>query len=493
MASLGDHFEALLSFICTETASLVNASLSLLRLSDSAQGLVLRRCYGVMEQSVFPTAFSTYSETWRAAQLGKPLILDDLSLISEIRSTVMPQSALLIPMKANEQIIGTLELFDKRGRSGQLHFTEDDLYIADIIASVGAQKIENVRLCQDISLARTELENVFQSISEMVYFTDLDYTIRQVNQAVVNKLELTEQEIIGQKCYQLFHKTNEPWRNCPHHKTLIEGKAFVEEIEDAGMGGIFVVSSSPLFDSAGNLMGAVHISRDVTEFHAMRTKLNQSERRAALGDIAAQVAHEIRNPLTPIGGFARQLQKRLDGPLKDYASIIVEEVNRLEKVLKEILSFVRDERLEKCHVEINSMLDDVIHLVKNEIELTGNQIKRHFSTEPISVEADYARIKEAFRNIIENANQATKNGIITVTTSINDKKAFIQIEDTGRGIKEENLKKVFNPFFTTQFGKTGLGLTIAYRIIEEHKGIIDVESRWTQGSVFKVYLPLKEA
>ncbi|RMD59036.1 MAG: PAS domain-containing protein [Nitrospirae bacterium] len=301
------------------------------------------------------------------------------------------------------------------------------------------------------------------------------------------------EEIIGKKCYEVFHKKSAPWSKCPHHKTLSTGKPCVKEIEDPAMGGTFLISNSPIYDSNGELIGTVHISRDVTEIYKMRKQLAVTERKAALGEMAAQVAHEIRNPLIPIGGFARYLENHLKGELKNYANIITEEVNRLESILADILSFVKESRIEKSPANINTLLEDTIRLVKNVTSKKGNRIIKNFYPGSIIVNIDFNRMKEAILNILINANEATEKGTITVSSALVDESTVcITIEDTGRGIKEEDLKKIFDPFFTTNVRGTGLGLTIANKIIEEHGGSIEVKSQIGRGTKFNILLPIKD-
>jgi PAS domain S-box-containing protein len=368
---------------------------------------------------------------------------------------------------------------------------EDFKFLIGFVDNV-ATSIENARLFEQVSLTQVELANIFESITDMMFFNDKDFNIKQINQAVVDKIGLPSEEIVGKKCYNIFHNTDKPPSKCPHYKTIQTGKACIEEIEDAFLGGVYIVSSSPIFDTSGELKGTVHIARDVTDFRQMQEKLARAERKAALGEMAAQVAHEIRNPLTPIGGFARHLEKRLEGKLKDYAKIIVEEVNRLESILKDTLSFVKESRIDKKSVNINALLDDIVNLMQNDVIKNGNSIVKNFYKEPLIVSADYNRLKEALLNIVVNANQATQDGIITVHSLLHNKKCLIMIEDNGCGIKAEDFSRIFDPFFTTRIRGTGLGLAITNRIIEEHKGTIEVESSLNKGTRFKIYLLIEE-
>jgi PAS domain S-box-containing protein len=395
----------------------------------------------------------------------------------------------VVPLISRDKMIGLIwvdNLFTGRP------IKDEDLQFLMGFSSHIASAIENARLFENVTMAQSELKNIFESISDMVYYTDRDFTIKRVNQAVVRKIGKPEEEIIGQKCYRIFHGKDEPWELCPHHKASVSHQPYVGELEDPYLAGTFVVSNSPIFDSARNFVGTVHISRDVTELRNLRERVIHSERMAALGELAARVAHEIRNPLISIGGFARRLEKKLSGDIQEYAKIIVNEVTRLENILKEILGFVKSSRVNKSDVNINDLLSGIVDFISPEMDERHNKVIMEFSEKPIIAVIDPDRIREAILNIFTNAAQATDHGTITVITRLEDNEAVIELIDTGCGIKEEDIKNIFNPFFTTKPQGTGLGLAVTHKIIQEHDGKVKVESVWGGGTAFKIYLPARK-
>ncbi|MBF0557934.1 MAG: PAS domain S-box protein [Nitrospirae bacterium] len=368
-----------------------------------------------------------------------------------------------------------------------------------------ASAVENARLFEHVAQAEQELENIFESISDLVYFNSNDYTVKKVNKAVLARIGKPPEEIIGKKCYEIFHGTSVPWSKCPHHKTIKTGKPFIEELEDPHLGGTFLASSSPIFDKAGVLMGTVHIVRDISELKKLREKVSTAARMAALGEMAAKVAHEIRNPLLSIGGFARRLEKRLDSDLKEYAKIIVDEVSRLEWILNDTLSFVKSSPVKKTAFDLCEIIEQIVNLLEPAVLIRGNILTREI-TDPVVILGDKDRIKEVLLNLLTNANEATDNGNITIRalrqTTLSEpdllgqaterNEVLVEIEDNGCGIKEDNLNRIFDPFFTTRPSGTGLGLSITKRIIEEHGGKIEAESIWGTGTKFKIHMPLQE-
>ena len=396
----------------------------------------------------------------------------------------------IVPLVSRDKVIGLIwvdNLFTGKP------IKDEDLQFLMGFSSHIAYAIVNARLFENVSLARAELKNIFESISDMVYFTDNEFTIKRINQAVVKRIGKPEEEIVGKKCYKIFHGMDQPWEDCPHAKSINLKKPFVGEIEDPYLGAAFVVSNSPITDSSGNIVGTVHLSRDVTELKTLRERVAHSERMAALGELAARVAHEIRNPLISIGGFARRLEKKLSNDTAEYAKIIVNEVTRLENILKEILGFVKSSRVNKVSVNINEFVNDIIDFFAPTISEKQNTIVKELSETPLISSIDPDRIKEALLNIISNASQATDHGIITVKTRREDNEAVIEFSDTGCGIKPEDLKNIFNPFFTTKPQGTGLGLAVTHKIIQEHDGRVKVESAWGGGTAFRIYLPLEKA
>lgn len=368
-----------------------------------------------------------------------------------------------------------------------------------------ASAIENARLFKHVAQAEQELENIFESISDLMFFSSSDYTIKKVNRAVLSRMGKPLESIIGKKCYEVFHGMSEPWGKCPHHNTILTNKPFIGEIEDPHLGGTFLVSTSPIFDKTRELMGTVHIVRDISELKKLREKYATAERMAALGEMAAKVAHEIRNPLLSIGGFARRLEKRQEGDLKEYSKIIVDEVSRLEGILNDALSFVKSAPVKRTLFDLGEMIDSIITLLEPVILEKGNTLTSEIA-EPLNINADYDRIREVLLNLITNANEATDHGNIIIRSyqqimlseaDLLGHKAqsfsiIIEIEDSGCGIKEENINRIFDPFFTTRPAGTGLGLSITKRIVEEHGGRIAVESHRDSGAKFTIYIPLQE-
>ncbi|HMK55979.1 MAG TPA: PAS domain S-box protein [Dissulfurispiraceae bacterium] len=407
----------------------------------------------------------------------------------------------VLPLISRNKVIGVLWVDNLYSRKP---ITDHDMNILKGFTDQIASAIENLRLFEHVTEAEQELENIFESISDLMYINARDYSIKKINRAVVDKIGKPPEEIIGKKCYEIFHGMDSPWELCPHHKTVSTNRSYVGEVDDPNLGGTFLISSSPLFDQGGELTGTVHIARDVSEIKKLKEKMVSIERMAALGEMAAKVAHEIRNPLLSIGGFARRLEKRLDSDLREHAKIIVDEVRRLEGILNNTLSFVKSSVTERREVAAADLIADITTLLEPAVNERGNVLRKEVD-HSVTLIINYDRMKEAILNLVSNANHATENGMITVGVysessfsepdlldhRAEEKDAIIEIRDTGYGIREEDLDRIWDPFFTTRPTGTGLGLSITKRIVEEHAGRIDVESKVGEGTIFRIYLPLK--
>jgi two-component system sensor histidine kinase HydH len=237
------------------------------------------------------------------------------------------------------------------------------------------------------------------------------------------------------------------------------------------------------------------LERRHEEQKALLAQLNQAERLAALGEIVAGVAHEIRNPLGIISSTAELLGQRLEKyePHDRLAQIIVEESNRLNQTVTEFLDFARprEPSLRPCNLE--EILERNLEFLHPEIEKYHITVERQYHLDGHPLAADPDLLYRAFMNILMNAIQALpEGGKITVTTGFGphqDNGVQIQIQDDGEGIEPETVQKIFNPFFTTKDMGSGLGLPIVKSIIESHQGTVRIDSTPGQGTIVSIVLP----
>ncbi|RJP73653.1 MAG: PAS domain S-box protein [Candidatus Zixiibacteriota bacterium] len=228
-----------------------------------------------------------------------------------------------------------------------------------------------------------------------------------------------------------------------------------------------------------------------------RDRLLRAERLSAVGEVAAMVAHEIRNPLTSIGGFARAVMRDMGKAEKAetnrrFLNIILEEVKRLERIVTEILGFIRPLTMNFTPTNLHEVIDQTFSMMAGEIDETKIIVTRDYQPNLPAVMADADQIRQVLLNLLRNALHAMHNeGMLSVITETVEDNIRIYIADTGEGIRAEHLDKLFNAFFTTKASGSGLGLTICMQIIRGHGGTIEVDSREGEGSTFIVTLPVR--
>ncbi len=242
-----------------------------------------------------------------------------------------------------------------------------------------------------------------------------------------------------------------------------------------------------------------HKLKELTsELGAVQSRLIETERMATLGEVTAGLAHEIRNPLATIGGFARRLHRKLedDFPYKNYASIVIREVDRLEALLGDVLAYSKQvpPSLEVCRID--TLVRDMVDIYREDFQDKQIAIEVRLSADPPAIEADSQQLKQVFINLFANAMQAMPNGG-TLTVQLEPwprdegDGVVITISDTGGGVPQEVVENIFNPFFTTKQEGTGLGLALSKRVIEGHGGTIEVVNREGEGVTFILRLPPK--
>ena len=227
------------------------------------------------------------------------------------------------------------------------------------------------------------------------------------------------------------------------------------------------------------------------ELKENRDRLIRAEKLAAVGEMSATVAHGIRNPLVAIGGFARRLFKNEDkeGKNKKYLQIIVEEIDRLEMILSELLSFIRPQKLRLKKISLNEIVEKSLQIFAFEFEKRNVMIEKDLSPVP-KLEIDSGQFNRVLQNMFNNAMDAMpEGGSLRIVTGMKDSFIRLSISDTGIGIPEEDLENVFHPFFTSKSTGTGLGLAVCNQIISIHNGHISLARNEDQGMTFNIDLP----
>jgi signal transduction histidine kinase len=263
------------------------------------------------------------------------------------------------------------------------------------------------------------------------------------------------------------------------------------------------LSTAPLTGSDGKDLGVVAAFRDVSAIRELESQLRRSDRLAAVGTLAAGLAHEIKNPLTSLLTFSRHLARRFDDPhfRERFQSVVPRELERINHIVERLLELARPVPLTFTRVRLPTLLDRAIELYANQIEARPVDVVREYGRDVPRIEADEEVLYRAFVNLVANALDAMpRGGRLTARLGWNQpaerrlarsrrRGVRIEIEDSGSGIPASETERIFNPFFTTKEDGTGLGLALTHKIVEDHGGSIAVRSR-PGGTVFTVVLPL---
>ncbi len=342
-------------------------------------------------------------------------------------------------------------------------------------------------------------ESILRSITSGVVTVGPEGSVGTANPAAERMLGMSEQEMVPRTIASLL--ADDGGLSVDVRKVL-SGRLprSVRELTVTTKAGKIVhvqASTSRMRDVDGNILGAVVTLEDVSEIKALTQQLIRADRLAAMGELTAGVAHEVRNPL----GIIRASMQLVEDPRSDPAkvreagSIIKQEIDRLDKVIKALLDFGRPSSPTFLRVDVEDVLDEVVLFTRRFASRSDVEIVERFSRDLPEVLADPNQLKQVFVNLITNAVQAmeaSSGGSITVSTGAADGFVHVRLQDDGPGIPAEQLARVFDPFFSTRDEGTGLGLTIVHRIVDEHDGHIEVESEHGKGTTFTIFLPAIE-
>jgi len=383
--------------------------------------------------------------------------------------------------------------FDESGK----YFTVQDL---EFLTTVGYQvgtALDMKILLELIQQSNRRLKAVFDAITDGITIVDREFRISAANNWAAQLSGRSIRDLIGKHCYKEFFRRDQPCDGCPVRQTFKKGNVnsiLMRYTEVEGASKELEISGYPLPDAEGNINQAVEYLRDVTEKRIQERQLYNSEKLAAVGQLAAGIAHELGNALAIIGGSVQSLLKNHRGSSlsREYLEVILRNVTTSDRIIRSLLSFARPREPSFSPTDIAQILEVTHLLLKGELAKHHISLFWHFSPDVPLLMADAEQLQQVFLNLLLNAIQAMpEGGSITLTTTFDSETETVQvkIEDTGGGIPQENLIRIFDPFFTTKPKGTGLGLSISDRLVRAHGGDICVMSPEGKGTTFIVSLP----
>jgi len=361
------------------------------------------------------------------------------------------------------------------------------------------QSRSDVRLLaatQSLANLRALHERIVASIRSGLVTTDLEGRIFSFNAAAQEITGYQEETIRGKDASILFNDMKQHIAETLHARDTGErSPRFETNCQTAeGMRLRLGYSISPLSTESGETTGMVITFQDLTHVRSLEETSRRQDRLAAIGRMAASIAHEIRNPLAAMRGSIQMLRSEMDNDSSqtELMEIILRESDRLNGIITDFLSYARPRLLVRERVDVGDLLHQTFALMRHSPEIAANQsIVEEMPGEPLFAEADEGQLKQVFWNLARNALQAMpQGGTLRATLDKNsDNRLRIAFSDTGRGMSPEQVDRLFEPFSSTT-GGTGLGLSIVYQIIRDHGGTINVRSRVGQGTTITFELPV---
>ena len=407
-------------------------------------------------------------------------------------------------MKVKEKVIGVLNV-----ESSNLNaFDSTDVALLTALASHVASSLEITNLMGEVDRTKRYLENLVASSPDAIVSTDKRGIVTFFSKGAERIFGYTADEITGQSISNYFVDGKEEAKRM---SLQLKERNHIQnyEIDILAKNNKVVplsLSVSMLHNENGHVIGTLGVGKDISERKQfakeekkLREQLAQAEKLSALGEFISGVAHELNNPLTGVLGFSQLLLgSDCESKVKRDVEKIYKEATRCQKIVNNLLSFARRQKPQRAYVNVNVIIESALNLRAHQLHIDGVEVITKFDQQLPKTMADPHQLEQVFLNIISNAHQAMlkvkKHRQLTIHTEGFKEIIRAKFTDTGPGISPENLKRIFDPFYTTkEVGQgTGLGLSLSYGFIKEHEGSIYATSKLGEGATFVIELPVIE-
>ena len=402
-------------------------------------------------------------------------------------------TSILVGLRGRRRALGVLALEGVRVEPGG---ESAALCRCDEIARQLSAVLENVELLDEVVRSRSELQNVFDSLDQLVVVFTARGLVANVNHACASRLHASREAIVDRPCLEVFTGEIGAWVHQQLGTAPVTPPSFVD---DAQLGGRFEVTLAPLTGGEAGTHGHVLVARDITtatrlarERADLERRLVQSEKLLALGQFVAGVAHELNNPLQGVLGHLELIRRtRLPPPIARDLSLVYREADRAARIVRNLLVFAGSGRLTRRRLSLNRVVTDVLALRAGNQRASGIEAVCTLDAALPYVSGDRLLLQQALVNLVVNAEQAmSEGGRLVVRTELARDGARVIVADNGRGMDDQVRARLFEPFYTTReaSGGTGLGLAIVYGIVKAHGGTIDLESSPGKGASFRITL-----
>lgn len=404
-------------------------------------------------------------------------------------------SALAYFVLSMAQFLGRLEIFVTPGEVTSI-IDPKTLWITLLrtIGAIGAVAVLSSPLNAQLRASASEIislralnENILRSLSSGLLTLDQNGKVLFANPTAANLLGYSG-SIDGRDCEELLPGVRAHLDDSGGFRNRFElTLSHAKDNRRISIG----LTCSPLLDEHGRFLGHIVNFQDVTDLRDMERVLRRNERLAALGTLAASVAHEVRNPLAAIAGCAELLEPDVSEEDKRLIHVIRSESARLADIVTDLLDYARPRKLERHKIEFGRALIELADSFRADPSNANIDLRVNVPKQPVPVELDIGQITQVLWNLVRNGSEAMDGtGRLDVDLEeLDHERVRIRVHDRGTGIAPGDIDRVFEPFFSTKSGGTGIGLALVHRIVEEHGGKIDVKSTLGEGTVFTIDLP----
>jgi two-component system sensor histidine kinase AtoS len=359
----------------------------------------------------------------------------------------------------------------------------------------------------DLADLKGYTDNILASLTSGIVTVDLDGRVVTLNPAAELMTGFFTGEVAGRYCTEVFAQTPdlaELLMETLANRTPVLGTTL--SLRRRGGRGLPVeLSVSPLRGSEGKELGVIGVFRDLTRVHQLEERLRRSDRLAAVGELAAGLAHEIKNPLTALLTFSRRMTRAFEDAdfRQKFQTVVPRELERINGIVEGLLELARPARLAFKPLRVSALLERTVELYETRIDAQRIDVQREYARDLPTIFADHDALYQALVNLVTNALDAMPNGgVLVLRTAWGDgetpggrrgggaRRVAIEIQDSGVGMSPVVMGRIFNPFFSTKDGGTGLGLALAHKIVDDHEGSLDVRSTPGAGTTFRLVLPL---
>lgn len=428
------------------------------------------------------------------------------------KTEIIIRSLLLQPLFLEDQLLGVIALLNRiRGK-----FTPEDQNFLNDIANVFAKNLYQQNQLQQLKIdnatlevnqwqllrSRNILRALFDSIPMSMYIVDKKFHLIAVNMNRANRINAAPSELVGRRCYEALYHNTDICSDCKVIDSLYGGKNTTRskrQWQEDDQPLEWEINTFPIYDDANLVTQAIVLEQDVTEKRRLEASLAQSEKLAAVGQLAAGLAHEINNPLTAIIANTQLLQRELqaDADIMEMIDLIARAGQRAAQVVRNLLDMARKEEYIFEPVDLDQTLQKAFSLIHHEIVSRSIKLLYEPADELPKILASKDHLQGVWVNLLTNAIdsfEGSDHREIRVATTLQNNEVRVIFMDNGKGIPSEKLNRIFEPFYTTKApGRgTGLGLSLCHRIIKQHGGNIHVDSEVGVGTIFTVVLPINQ-